>query len=112
MGDGTAVELTRDELREDIEDGAQQGAKRAKAPPLDDGEVDHLLEIFASQERMTGAPVGDEVALSSDGDAALRVSRSDCLALAEEVGSDLGELQQQDCSYKAQASAAPPALAR
>ena len=54
MGDGTAVEMTRDELRADIEDGVAAAVKRAKVPPLDDDEAAHLLDIFASQERMTG----------------------------------------------------------
>jgi len=101
MGDGTAVEMTRDELRADIEDGARQGARKAKAPSLTTGELDHLLEIFASQERMTGVPVGDEVVLSCDGNNALRPARIDCLTEAELMGGDLCELQQQDWSYKA-----------
>jgi len=101
MGDGTAVEMTRDELRADIEDGVAAAVKRAKVPPLDEGEISHLLEIFASQERMTGVPVGDEVVHSCDGSSGLRSSRIDCLTGSEEGGSDLCELQQQDYSYKA-----------
>jgi len=34
VGDGGAVEMTRDELRDDIEAGSEAGAKRAKVPPL------------------------------------------------------------------------------
>jgi len=101
MGDGTAVEMTRDELRVDIEDGVAAAVKRAKVPPLDDGEVGHLLDIFASQERMTGVPVGEEVVLSLDGSNSMRASRLDSLTHAEDVGNDLCELQQQDYSYKA-----------
>jgi len=101
MGDGTAVEMTRDELRTDIEDGVAAAVKRAKVPPLDDGEIGHLLEIFASQERMTGVPAGDEVVHSCDGSNGLRASRIDSLTGSEEGGSDLCELQQQDYSYKA-----------
>jgi dimethylamine---corrinoid protein Co-methyltransferase len=101
MGDGTAVEMTRDELRAEIEDGVAAAVKRAKVPPLDDDEVGHLLEIFASDARMTGVPVGDEVVHSCDGSQALRASRIDCLNDAEGMGSDLCELQMQDYSYKA-----------
>ena len=107
MGDGAAVEMTRDELRADIEDGVAAAVKRAKVPPLDDDEVGHLLEIFASQERMTGVPVGDEVVHSCDGSTSLRPSRIDCLTGAEEGGSDLCELQQQDYSYKAVKTVVP-----
>jgi len=39
MGDGTAVEMTREELRADIEDGVAAAVKRAKVPPLDDDEA-------------------------------------------------------------------------
>ena len=101
MGDGSCVERTQDELRADIEDGVRQGAKRAKAPPLTADEVDHLLEIFASEARMTGVPLGDEVVLSCDGSTGLRLSKFDSLAEAERVGGDLCELQQDDYSYKA-----------
>ena len=107
MGDGTAVEMTRDELRADIEDGVAAAVKRAKVPPLDDGEVAHLLEIFASQERMTGVKVGDEVVLSLDGSNSMRASRLDSLTDAEDVGNDLCELQQQDYSYKAVKTVVP-----
>jgi len=107
MGDGTAVEMTRDELRADIEDGVAAAVKRAKVPPLDEGEISHLLEIFASQERMTGVPVGDEVVHSCDGSSGLRSSRIDCLTGSEEGGSDLCELQQQDYSYKAVKTVVP-----
>ena len=36
MGDGTAVEMTRDELRADVEDGIAIAVKRARVSPLDD----------------------------------------------------------------------------
>jgi len=60
MGDATAVEMTRDEPRADVEDGIAIAVKRGKAPPLDDGEVAHLIAVFAAQERMTGVAFGDE----------------------------------------------------
>ena len=93
MGDGTAVEMTRDEIRADIEDGVAAAVKRAKVPPLDADEIDHLLDIFASSARFTGVDVGDEVVLSSDGIAAscapARVDRPD---LSGQLGADLLEL--------------------
>ncbi|HSL94584.1 MAG TPA: hypothetical protein VLA35_01515, partial [Thermoleophilia bacterium] len=67
LGDGSLVEMTRAELRADIEDGTQQAVRRAKVPPLEQGELDHLEEIFASNVRFTGVEMGDEVILSYDG---------------------------------------------
>ena len=101
MGDGAAVEMTRDELRADIEDGAQQGAKRAKAPALTGGEIDHLVDIFAFRARMTGVPFGDEVVLSCDGSTDLRAAKLDSLTDTELAGGDLCELALEDYSYKA-----------
>ncbi len=101
MGDGAAVEMTRDELRADIEDGAEQGARRAKAAALAGDEIDHLVDIFASNARMTGVPVGDEVVLSCDGTMALRSGKLDALTQSELSGGDLCELALEDYSYKA-----------
>ena len=101
MGDGSAVEMTRDEIRADIEDGAEQGARRAKAAALGSDEIDHLVDIFASSARMTGVPVGDEVVLSCDGTMDLRSGKIDALSQAELVGGDLCELALPDYSYKA-----------
>jgi hypothetical protein len=36
MGDGSPVEMTRGEIRADVEAGSEAAAKRAKVPPLDD----------------------------------------------------------------------------
>jgi dimethylamine--corrinoid protein Co-methyltransferase len=101
MGDGAAVEMTRDEIRADIEDGAERGARRAKAAALGSDEIDHLVDIFASSARMTGVPVGDEVVLSCDGTMDLRAGKLDALSQAELAGGDLCELALEDYSYKA-----------
>ena len=101
MGDGSAVEMTRDELCADIEDGAERGARRAKAAALGSDEIDHLVDIFASSARMTGVPVGDEVVLSCDGTMDLRAGKLDALSQAELAGGDLCELALEDYSYKA-----------
>jgi len=107
MGDGSCVERTRDELRADLEDGAEQGARRAKASSLTAGEIDHLLEIFASEARMTGVPIGDEVVLSCDGTVDLLSAKLDSLTQAELAGGDLCELALEDYSYKAVKTVVP-----
>jgi len=77
MGDGAAVEMTRDEIRAEIEDGAEQGARRAKAGAPGSDEIGHLVDIFASSARMTGVPVGDEIVLSCDGTMDLRWGKNE-----------------------------------
>jgi len=67
MGDGHAVALTRDELRRDLVEGSQAAAHRAKIPPLDEADLEHLTEIFAYPGRIVGVEPGHEVVLTKDG---------------------------------------------
>jgi dimethylamine--corrinoid protein Co-methyltransferase len=67
MGDGALVEMTRSEIRADVEAASEIAARRAKVDPLAPEEVDHLVDIFASEARFTGVDVGREVVLSFDG---------------------------------------------
>ena len=102
LGDGSLVELTRSELREDIEDGVATAARRAKVPGLDEAELDHLLEIFASPARFSAVDIGDEVILSYDGTGTQQNERIDGLILYEQfLGADSGELFHQDYCYSA-----------
>jgi hypothetical protein len=48
MGDGAQVAMTRSEIRRELEEGTEAAAKRAKVPPLDSAELDHLLDLYAS----------------------------------------------------------------
>ncbi|HEY5388298.1 MAG TPA: hypothetical protein VIL79_10400, partial [Thermoleophilia bacterium] len=67
MGDGSLVEMTRSEMKADLEEGTQFAAKKAKVPELTQDELEHLLEIYASPARFTAVDIGDEVILSNDG---------------------------------------------
>ena len=67
MGDGSLVEMTRSEIKADLEAGTQLAAKKAKVPELTQDELDHLLDIYASAARFTAVDIGDEVVLSNDG---------------------------------------------
>ena len=67
LGDGGLVEMTPSEIRADMVAGSELGARRAKAPPLSDGEIDHLVDIFASEAKFSAVDMGDEVVLSFDG---------------------------------------------
>lgn len=66
MGDGRRVEMTKEELKKEIEDGANNGATKGKVPGLTEDELDHLLEIFLSQERVVSVRPEDLIVMSTD----------------------------------------------
>ena len=103
MGDGSLVSLTRDELRTEIEEGTQAAAKRAKAPPLSQDELDHLLDIYASPYRVVGVPIGEEAVLTTDGSGTQDMgSRLNDLQIYEQIiCTDTIELYSHDYSFKA-----------
>ena len=109
MGDGALVEMTRSEIRADIEAGAQDGARRAKVPPLSQDELDHLLDIYASLARFTGVDIGSEVVLSFDGSGMKTIaSRRQDLEIYEQwFGADTIELHHIDYSFKPVKAIAP-----
>ena len=103
LGDGGLVEMTAAEIREDVLAGSELGARRSKAPPLTEAEVDHLVDIFASEAKFSAVDMGDEVCLSFDGSGNLDVgSRVDELySYQSHRGADMLELFAIDYSYKA-----------
>ena len=102
-GDGSRIELTRDEVRRELEDGTRSAAERAKVSVLSSGELDHLLDICALRTRFTGVEVGDEVVLTYDGTGGQLIgSRLDDLRTFEQyIGADCVELYHMDYSFKA-----------
>ena len=103
MGDGSLVEMTRSELKADLEAGTQIAAKRAKVPELAQDELDHLLDIYASPARFTAVDIGDEVVMTNDGTGSKHIGNrvSDLQAYEALLGIDIVELWQIDYSYKA-----------
>ena len=103
MGDGSLVEMTRSEIKADLEDGTQLAARRAKVPTLTQDELEHLLEIYASPARFTAVDIGDEVVLSNDGTGTKHIGNrvQDLQAFETLIGVDMVELWQIDYSYKA-----------
>ena len=95
--------MTPAEIREDVLAGSELAARRSKAPPLTDAEVDHLVDIFASEAKFSAVDMGDEVCLSFDGSGNLDVgSRVDELySYQSHRGADMLELFAIDYSYKA-----------
>ena len=103
LGDGSLVEMTRSEIKADLEDGTALAAKRAKCDPLTQSELDHLLDIYASAARFTAVDIGDEVILSNDGTGTKYIGSvgTDLQIYEQVVGVDMVELWQIDYSYKA-----------
>ena len=103
MGDGFLVELTRSELRADIEHATQEAARKAKAEPLTADEQEHLLDIYASRAAFTAVDIGGQVVLSCDGGGS-KMTGTDLLDLLESeqrLGQDILELWHIEYSYKA-----------
>ena len=95
--------MTPGEIREDLLAGTEIGARRAKAPPLSDAEIDHLLDIFSTESKFSAVDMGDEVCLSFDGsgnlDSGTRVD--ELYSYQSHRGADMLELFSIDYSYKA-----------
>jgi dimethylamine--corrinoid protein Co-methyltransferase len=103
LGDGSLVEMTPGEIREDLLAGTELGARRAKAPPLSEGEIDHLQDIFASEAKFSAVEMGDEVCLSFDGSGNLDLGDrvGELYSYQSHRGADMLELFAIDYSYKA-----------
>lgn len=108
MGDGSLVELTEDELKNDFEEGTQDAAERGKIPPLLQDELDHLFDIYSSSSRPVGVEMGNEVVFTYDSTVGeiqrtlLPIDRTQSLQLFERIlGADTVELGHIDYSWKA-----------
>ena len=103
MGDGSMVERTRSELREDIEAATTEAARKAKAPPLTADEQAHVLDIYASAAAFTAVDIGDQVVLSCDGGGSKMTGTDiqDLLESEQRLGQDILELWHIEYSYKA-----------
>jgi dimethylamine---corrinoid protein Co-methyltransferase len=103
LADGSAVQLTASEIRNELEDGMQAAVRQAGLPSLADDELAHLHDIFASRSRFTGVDIGAEVVLSFDGSGTPQQgSRVNALLQYEQcLAADTCELYHIDYSYKA-----------
>ena len=103
MGDGFMVELTRSELRTDVEEATREAARKAKCEPLTPAEQEHLLDIYASRAAFTAVDIGDQVVLSCDGGGSKMTGTDiqDLLESEQRLGQDILELWHIEYSYKA-----------
>jgi dimethylamine--corrinoid protein Co-methyltransferase len=103
LGDGSLIEISRDDLRSDLEAGTLAASTRAKVAPLASDELAHLFDIFASNSRFTGVDIGAEVILSIDGsgNADSGSSVDGLVQWQNHLGADILELWNHDYSFKA-----------
>ena len=106
-GDGFKVELSEDEVREDIIEGTNDAASRAGVEPLKEDEIEHLLDIFKNPDKVVSVEDGKEVVMTYDGmsskirRAHITIDRVQSLQVFERaMGADTLELQHIDYSYK------------
>jgi len=113
-GDGRFISMTADEIRRDLIEGSEDAADRGGIPPLEENEIDRLLDLFLDQAGVVGVQIGNQVVSTQDGgdhrinaDAgscglALAIGRIQELHLHERAfGQDTIELGHIDYSYKA-----------
>lgn len=106
-GDGFKIEMSEDEVRQDIEEGTNDAAGRAGIAPLTEAEMDHIFEMFKNTDKIVGVETGKEVVMSYDGmsskirRAHITIDRVQSLQVFERaLGADTLELQHIDYSYK------------
>jgi len=66
MGDGSAVQLSAGEIKEELQSGTHDAADRGKIPELESDELDYLFEIVTSPVNVTSVTRGKEIVTSSD----------------------------------------------
>ncbi len=109
MGDGYRVEMSLDEIRQDLQVGTDDAAMRGKIAPLSKAELEHLLEIVAAPDAVVGVRPGDEIVTTSDSgsfkityQSHIPMDRSISVLVYERVlGTDSVDIGNIDYSYKA-----------
>ncbi len=66
MGDGTFVQMSRAEIREEIESGVAQAVKNCKCPPLTGDDIEKLMEIICEARKFVSVERGNELVLTYD----------------------------------------------
>ena len=106
-GDGTVLEMSEEELMEDIQRGSQDAAERGQIEPLTQSEIEHLGDIFRCPLRFLSVEPGNEVILTYDAGTlkvrrvGVNVDRIQALQIYEKImGADTMELNHVDYSYK------------
>lgn len=106
-GDGTFLEMTEKELRQDLESGTADAAERGNIPALSSEELQYLFDIFTAPYNFISVESGNEVILSYDAGTlkirrvGVNVDRIQALQIYEKLfGADTMELCHIDYSFK------------
>jgi len=111
MGDGYLDQMTREEIKAELEAGTADASDKGKIPPLGEEEILQLLEIMTAEAKFVSVERGNEIILTTDGvvvtsddepSAGIPVCRSTGVEIWERiVCADTAELGNWDYSYKA-----------
>ena len=66
MGDGTFIEMSRDEIRKEIDDGVAIAVRTCKCPPLSEEDKGRLLDIICDPRKFVSVERGNELVLTYD----------------------------------------------
>lgn len=66
MGDGSFIEMSEAEIRKEIETGVEEGAKKAKCPPLTEDDMEKLMKIICEPRKFVSVERGNELVLTYD----------------------------------------------
>lgn len=66
-GDGTRIELSREELRNDIVAGSEDAARKGMIDSLAAEDIDHMMDIFCEPGKTVSVEPGKEVVATDDG---------------------------------------------
>lgn len=107
LGDGSFIEMSEKEVREDIDAGITEAVEKGEVPPLGQDEIEYLVDLFKREDRIVGVAPGKEVIMTYDAGTlkikrhSLFEDRVNALAIYERLlGADTMELCHVDYSYK------------
>jgi dimethylamine--corrinoid protein Co-methyltransferase len=66
MGDGKRVLMTKEQIKKDMQAGMADAADMGGIPDLTAGDLDYLLEIITTKNRVVGVEPGNEIVLTYD----------------------------------------------
>lgn len=115
LGDGEAVYMTKEEIREDVLAGMEDAVTRGKSEPMTQSEVEYMVDILTDPNKIVGVEHGYEGVTTFDAGtlkipvrSGVPVDRSTDMLIHERVlCSDSMELCNPDYSWKAIKNIAP-----
>ncbi|MEG2406926.1 MAG: hypothetical protein RSB05_07625, partial [Clostridiales bacterium] len=109
MGDGFRIEMTAQEIRQDIADGVADAADRGNIDPLSSEDQEKIFDIITMPGNMVGVELGNEIVTTSDSgstklnyNASIAMDRVTAVQVHERgFGNDSVDMGMIDYCYKA-----------